>query len=172
MAHLDAVLDDRGAARGEEHSLPPMATNTLLFTNLPAAFFDTPELLNSMLDLLRAHGTLVQFTPLPAFERASAVFKNAWEAWAVKRSLDRLVMVFEGDEYDDAPRHATELSAAHSGRCVSNRTTAVTDWSARSFVSTSTTRRRCSRCRMARCNWRSRRMSACISSHLSPSVSC
>ena len=50
MAHLDAVLDDRGAARGEEHSLPPMATNTLLFTNLPAAFFDTPELLNSMLD--------------------------------------------------------------------------------------------------------------------------
>ena len=143
MAHLDAVLDDRGAAGGEERSLPPMATNTLLFTNLPAAFFDTPELLDSMLDLLRAHGTLVQFTPLPAFERASAVFKNAWEAWAVKRSLDRLVMVFEGDEHDDAPRHATELSAAHSGRCVSNRTTAVTDWSARSFVSTSTTRRRC-----------------------------
>lgn len=74
------------------------ATNTLMFVNLPAAFFASEQLVDLLHGVIRSYGTLVEWTPLPAFGRSVAVLASAAEAAAVKHALDRVSLLHDDDE--------------------------------------------------------------------------
>lgn len=92
-----------------QQSLQP--SNTLMFTNLPLAFFESEELVLQLQELLQTYGPVVEWSPLPAFGRGVAVFERAEDAANVKRALDRLLLLYEnGREHvhtSDVPLHAT-----------------------------------------------------------------
>ncbi|WFD34033.1 hypothetical protein MCUN1_000861 [Malassezia cuniculi] len=93
LARFEAMLDESDSTAATW----PGASNTLLFANLPPAFFESQELVDSMLALLGAYGHLVSWEPLAAFGRSVAVFATTEEASRVKHALDRLALEYEGD---------------------------------------------------------------------------
>lgn len=77
-----------------------MPSNTLMFANLPPAFFTSEALETQLQELLYTYGPVVDWTPLPAFGRGIAVFERADDAARVKRALDRLLLLYEdGSEH-------------------------------------------------------------------------
>ncbi|WFD06430.1 hypothetical protein MVES1_001775 [Malassezia vespertilionis] len=82
------------------------ATNTIMFANLPEAFFESEELVLQLQTLLCTYGHLVDWSPLSAFGRAVAVFEQAHEAANVKYALDRLLLLHE-----DLPTYAYDTHA-------------------------------------------------------------
>ncbi|WFD43319.1 hypothetical protein MPSI1_001980 [Malassezia psittaci] len=83
-------------------------SNTLMLTNLPAGFFDSEQLSNQLLELLRTYGPLVDWTPLASFGRGVVVYEREHDAAQAKWSLDRLLLLYE-DDHEHARSNGTPL---------------------------------------------------------------
>ena len=85
-----------------------------MLTNLPAGFFDSEQLSNQLLELLRTYGPLVDWTPLASFGRGIVVYEREQDAAQAKWSLDRLLLLYEDDNEhahnNDAPQRSAKDS--------------------------------------------------------------
>ena len=72
-----------------------------MLTNLPAGFFESEQLSDQLLELLRTYGPLVDWTPLAPFGRGVVVYEREQDAAQAKWSLDRLLLLYE-DGYEHA----------------------------------------------------------------------
>ena len=72
-----------------------------MFVNFPPAFFTSEATVSLFLDILRAYGPLVAWSPMPAFRQARAVMGRSSDTLQIKQALDRQVL-----PHDDEQRYA------------------------------------------------------------------
>ncbi|WFD30886.1 hypothetical protein MSPP1_001910 [Malassezia sp. CBS 17886] len=119
-AHLPGALLTGGSVGLRDSSTPDspdvsrLHSNTLMLANLPLAFFQSEMLVQMLQDVLNSYGSVVEWTPLPAFGRGCVVFETADEAAAVKHALDRVLLPYEGDALDEAAHNGDVQRAAPS----------------------------------------------------------
>ncbi|KAJ3158011.1 hypothetical protein HDU89_000393 [Geranomyces variabilis] len=70
-----------------QRSPPPLATNTLIITNLSPAAFATPDAQQTVRAACERYGPLSQFVPLKAFGRALVVYKRTADAQSARRLM-------------------------------------------------------------------------------------
>ena len=69
-----------------------------MFVHFPPTFFASENAVSLFLDVLHAYGHVVDWTPMPAFRQAMAVFEEASEAQRIKQVLDRLLIPHDDDD--------------------------------------------------------------------------
>lgn len=74
-----------------------------MFVNFPLAFFASEVTVSLFLDVLRAYGPFVAWSPMPAFRQARAVMERATDTVRIKQALDYKVL-----PHDDEQRYADD----------------------------------------------------------------
>lgn len=102
-----------------------------MFVHFPPTFFASENAVSLFLDVLHAYGHVVDWTPMPAFRQAMAVFEEASEAQRIKQVLDRLLIPHDDDDDEGSSEtsmlrvyydHETPLVLLPSGEYVVART--------------------------------------------------
>lgn len=74
-----------------------------MFVNFPPAFFTSEATVSLFLEVLRAYGPLVAWSPMPAFRQARAVMERAPDTVRIKQALDYKVL-----PHDDEKRYVDD----------------------------------------------------------------
>ena len=72
-----------------------------MFVNFPPAFFTSEATVSLFVDVLRAYGPLVTWSPMPAFRQARAVMERPSDTLRIKQALD-----YQELAHDDEQRYA------------------------------------------------------------------